>query len=271
MSNPIYTKNVTAKNSIRYRYAIDCNKQIVDIFSDVVKNGNEYFCISCEKSLIPVKGKVRKQHFRHKVQTDCSTETYLHNLTKSIFFQTYKNCLSYNLKFEIKIDIPQICQFCKNNGPCIIDNEKEKYDLTNYFKEVYLEKKDGNYIPDILLRGEKECIYVEIAVTHKANDLKLNSGKRIIEINIKDEIDIEIIKSCLIEETEDKIKFFNFKPIPKKLDFSSKCLETDYFFILYRSGKIVVKELKLPEFEKFSRTDIFIEKINTKLTLNENF
>jgi len=48
-----------------------------------------------------------------------------------------------------------------------------KIDITKLFKKIDLEKRDSSFIPDLLLKSEKEKIYVEIAVTHKCSDEKL--------------------------------------------------------------------------------------------------
>lgn len=71
-------------DNIKYRYAADDDDKVLDILSEQVIKGKDYTCLSCGGTLRPVKGEERQHHFRHKIQTNCSPETYLHNLAKRV-------------------------------------------------------------------------------------------------------------------------------------------------------------------------------------------
>jgi hypothetical protein len=232
---------------IKYRYAYDKNREIVHI-SNLSKKSkkpeDKYICISCGKELIPKIGEVRKKHFAHKEVVSCSAETYLHILGKKIFIQEYTKCKKENIPFFIELNKNEVCDKCSKdiinfNFPCNLGKKIEKYNLLSYFPLVELEKKENEFIPDILLASldRKNKVFLEIAVTHSSSNDKLKSGYRVIELCIFEEYDLEIIKNHLLSEEDIKVNFFNFNKNIKVDKVRSECQKKLDLFIYFQNGK----------------------------------
>ncbi len=247
------------RNDIKYQYALD-ESRTIDIGSDDVVRGKEYACLSCGNVLIPVLGEIRQKHFRHKIQVDCSPETYLHNLAKRMFFQTYKECLNNNRPYFLEYCVPAHCNACTEYGPCETGHELKLTDLTQHFKEISLESRDGDFIPDILLKRSLETLYVEIAVTHFVEENKTCSGIRIIEISVNNENDVELITSCELSERDSRVSIRNFRLTPINGNFANECRKTVNCFVLYPNGKSKLGPLPVLEYESLVAKGIYVEK-----------
>lgn len=216
---------------IKYQFAYDLERNVVNIndLSKECKNKSDKFlCLSCENELVTVLGEKRRKHFRHKVITEinCSPETYLHKLAKLKFYEVYQNCLEKKQPFIIKIIMDRVCDFYEKDflQTCKIPPRFFEFDLTQEFKNIFLEKRVDSFIPDILLTSsEDKKLFIEIAVTHKSEKEKIKSNQ-VIEFLIGSEEDIQLIESCLFEESE-KISFFNFNRLNKKGWCEGKCIE----------------------------------------------
>jgi hypothetical protein len=238
---------------IKYRYGYDSEGKLIDVntLSRDCKDFQLFTCLSCGRSLLPILGEKRRKHFRHKadIEINCSPETYLHKLAKETFFEVYSECLEHKKEFNIALNMEKECNFYKKdfNFTCFLGEGQCKFDLTQYFKEITLEKREDNFIPDLLLfnnRGDK--IFIEIAVTHIATQEKRQSKYRIIELQIKEEADIETIKSCFLCE-DDRINFFNFTKVSQAnfcsgdcyngLKVNAACPVLYKIFIIYKNGK----------------------------------
>lgn len=255
---------------IKYRYAFDSIEQrIVDVekLEQTQKSRKKTFtCLGCNKNLTPVMGQQRKKHFRHQVDTElsCSSETYLHKLAKTRFYEIYKQSVEENLEFNIEYEIDQICTRYKNDYlvSCNLGKKMDTFDLIKYFDKAYLEKPEGSFIPDILLVGrnkDSDKLFVEIVVEHKATLEKRRSGYRIVEIYIKSENDIELFDRRFLSETHGT-NFYNFKrkfkqdfcngQCPEGLIPYSSC-EVEYdFFVIYGSGKSILTRKTLSIFTR---------------------
>lgn len=211
---------------IKYEYG-RLGEQIIHIDSVSPSDWHgEYICIGCGNPLTPALGNIRQHHFRHKVVTNCSPETYLHRLAKEKFYEIYKHCRENGIPFEISFSVVWNCNHfdwipealrCKKP-------HLETYDLTKYFPTIDLETGHGEFIPDILLRNSKgEVLYFEIKASHGCTRKKISSGNRIIEVRIDCEKDIEEFTNLKITESP-KIKFFNFIRQERTGDFcKGKC------------------------------------------------
>lgn len=249
---------------IKYKFAYNSQNQTIDVQTLSKENKTDKFrCLGCEHELVPVLGEKRVKHFRHKVITDinCSPETYLHKLAKIKFYETYQNCLTNNQPFNIKFLTFPVCNFYQNDFliSCHLDSEKKEFDLTKYFKKIYIECKEDSFIPDILLEAEnQDKIFFEIVVTHSSSQEKIKSKYRIIEFVIKSEEDIKTIESCCLEQSE-MIKFFNFKKIPRGNYCQGRCFQgiipydkepLPYnIFVVYNNGKSAIIHQTLKEIE----------------------
>ena len=204
---------------IKYQYAENCSGNTVHINS-IEKNdrhADKYICIDCKQELIPKLGEIKVHHFSHKSNSyNCSKETYLHELGKRMFYETYTHCIENNEPFYIVTSMfntfSTVCKYYRlfKTKYCI-NNGINKYDLTQNFKVIEYEKTQDNFRPDLTLKnnfGEK--IFVEIAVTHHCEKEKIESKNKIIEISIKDESDISIITGKSISEENNCTILYNF-------------------------------------------------------------
>ena len=198
--------------AIKYKYAWSGEEAVhIDSVLPSDRKG-EYTCIGCGKALVPALGTIRQHHFRHKVVTNCSPETYLHKLAKEKFYETYKHCLDNGIPFLITFSVNYKCNFSSWIPSTLWCTKplQETYDLTKYFSMIDIETPHGDFIPDILLRNTNgTALYLEMKVSHGSTQEKINSGTRIIEMKISCEEDIEVFSSLQLIESE-KTRFFNF-------------------------------------------------------------
>ena len=241
---------------IQYKYALDSSDEIINISSLIDSDrSNKFICLSCGNQLIPRMGSIREWHFAHKVFQNCSIETYLHYLGKSIFKSIFQNCLTNSIPYLLIQKRKLICnKYGEKYGIyCDYGEEEVSFDLTKYFDVIIEEKKDNTFIPDILLKNSKSGnkIYVEIAVNHQATIEKINSGERIIEFQISTEEDLEIIKQKRIFQGE-KLFLYNFKNDSLKNNYCRKnnCLTDLTCFILFKNSKSILIEESLSIIDK---------------------
>lgn len=229
---------------VRYLYALDSEKEIVsaDSLVGALQRGS-YTCVSCGRAMIArVNGGLQTPHFGHKAKHKCNGETYLHETAKKVFANTYRNCVSKGEPFHISFLAPRVCERYEEltGKTCDICDERHEHDLTHYFSKVKVEEKDGEFIPDVSLHNPlkpDEVVYIEIAVSHPLSEKKKASGKRIIEIPIENEADIEQIRKASISEK--CARFRGFKPaISLATDSQCKCVKFNCFaFYLYHTGE----------------------------------
>lgn len=242
---------------ITYKYARGKDNKLIDICSlnGKCKNDFEFYCIACGNELIAKLGRVNVHHFAHKKIVTCSVETYLHALGKQLFFETYTKCLIEKTPFFIEIYRERTCNHYADElgQKCKLPKDLQKFDLTQSFDKISIEKREGDFIADILLSSTKvlEKVFVEIAVTHISTELKLNSNYRIIEIKIQVEEDFESIRNRFLSVTESNVKFKNFRP--KELN-TSICIgncEVNYnLFTLESDGRCLLRQRNLKQIQK---------------------
>ena len=206
------------KKTIKYQYAENSSGKLFHI-NEINKNDSadeKYLCIDCKQELIPRLGNERTHHFSHKNDTyNCSKETYLHELGKKIFFETYLQCLENKAPFFIGSSLfTTLSITCKYYGFTKFKNCTQKgiskLDLTQNFRNIECEKNHGNFRPDLtLISNSGDKIFIEIAVTHPCEKEKIDSKNKIIEISIKDESNIEIILDKCLSEENHLVKFYN--------------------------------------------------------------
>lgn len=211
------------KKTVQYGYALDNEGKLTHISKIVHKTNNSFVCIGCGQEMIAAIGQVNAHHFRHK-NTTCSYETYLHEAAKLAFFELFHNCLIDKKALSITLDRKLICKSNKLKLSPFEDCSSiglSKYNLMSLFTNADLEAHDKTtgLKPDILLTNTQsghKC-YVEIFVTHKCSDEKINTEIPILEFDIKSEIDIQYILNSEYAESE-YLKLYNFNPKPKLED-----------------------------------------------------
>jgi hypothetical protein len=236
---------------IQYRFARTENGEQVDIYSLEKKQG-KYYCIGCGNEMIAHFWDNVGHHFQHKANYSCSTETYLHKLGKKVFFDTFIKC--QNTKETFYIESSQIirCHYYKDifNEPCSQEINR-KINLLDYFTDISVEEKEGEFIPDIRLynRETKEQVFIEIKVTHESTYKKIKAGNRIIEIFINNEKDISYIQNRYIIETPGKINFFNFKKEIRG-NCNGDCKDVHYFLWLNSYGKASMEDKNIKQIKE---------------------
>lgn len=248
---------------LKYNYALDNQGNIINII-DVDEEGHlkrEFFCISCGASMVAAIGKKRR-YFRHKVEINCNLESYLHKLSKIRIKQRFDD---FTKPFEIqlygKMECGIHCRFFEDRR-CTFSDYHLPIDLHKYYDTCNIEKGIDGYIADLLLTHSKdpnrEPILLEVRVKHKCSEEKINSGKKIIEISIDSEEDIEQLflkpwndRENSLEKKE-RYSFYNFNPRPEKLNIKNYTYKNEIAlriprFILYPSGKYIVDIVKCYE------------------------
>ena len=200
---------------IKYKRAKNDNDKIVNIeeVTPEMRKATRFTCISCGQELSACLGSKKQHHFRHKTEVDCNFETYLHKMGKYTFKKTYTECLAQGRPFIITLKQKVSCvkeencpirHFFEDDPADCNTCEWKDFDLTQYYDSVAEEEKVGSFVADILLKSSKRYppILVEIRVSHACEESKIQSGHRIIEIELNKEEDLELIESCQLKQTE---------------------------------------------------------------------
>jgi len=247
---------------IKYKFAKNINEELINI-SEVRKSskGSKYYCIGCNNELIPRKGKVKTHHFAHKKAISCPSETYLHLLGKKLFFDSYLNCLNNKRPFIIEIYQDKTCDFYEKvlKQVCHFNANTSKFDLTKYFDNIQMERTEGSFIPDLVLftEGIEDRIFIEIAVTHKSSELKLDSDYRIIEIEVEDDEGFEPIRNNLLSVKDSNINFVNFQNKRKVGSFcKGNCQKSFDFFRIDKNGRGILTQNNLKEINHFLKQQL---------------
>jgi len=243
-------------HNIAYKFAYDENKVIVciDSLTERHRAVHRYYCINCGAEMIVKLGKKRAHHFAHKHEVDsCSQETYLHKLTKLVIKDKFDSSAEFLIEYQRKYscDNKNVCPFYDDN---CFEEKLDKFDLRKYYDTCEEEQTICGFVADLLITNSKmpdrAPILIEILVSHKCSQEKLDSGLRIIEIPIKDENDIITIRSGKIKEADESLnknskhvpgraKFINFEKNSKKVMTMAK--KSLHRLIVYKSGSIYVE------------------------------
>ena len=155
------------------------------------------------------------QHFAHQAKSQCAGETYLHQLAKRAFVEELRKCFRAGRPFQIEWPMRLVCNHHGTVSAQICQTlpKPRAFDLVPNLCGITVEKQADDFVPDIViesLRGHP-VIWVEMAVTHRCSPAKINSGKRIIEIRIQSEADVEaLFSSHKLSSQDPRVKFINF-------------------------------------------------------------
>ena len=276
---------------IKYRYAYNSINQIIDV-NKLLKQketySNIFRCLGCDEILTPVLGEKRRKHFRHKVDLNCSPETYLHKLAKGRFYEIYNECLLNNKSFLIVLNQNRICNHLSFdfNYYCNLGNKLKTFDLTKYFRQIRMEQREDSFIPDLLLVSDKEeKLFIEIAVTHQSSIAKISSDYRIIEIDVQEESDISIIENKKISQ-DIGARFYNFKDsvvknfckgnCHQKLKPYSFCNIEYKYFVIFSNSKSAILTITMDEIDRLHKNKIikygeFVISYNPNMILSNEY
>ena len=245
---------------VKYKYAfIDGDKDVPISIDDITiedRNRYKYRCIGCGHEIWPraIDSKHKSAHFYHKEKLECSGETYLHQLAKLRIKQKFED---FSSPFIIQLNGTITCSN-KNNCPLydisICRTERQQltpidlhcfYDTCVEEKRVE-DKKHRVFIADLLLyHSQKQTppILIEINVNHKCEQEKIDSKFKIIELDIKNEEDIDyfvthpFIQPILFNAHDNKpsIRFYNFQPKDEERPLHNRYFERVIYF---KSGSV---------------------------------
>lgn len=223
-------------NNHNHQYAL-LDNELININNVDKSLKQKYHCAGCKSEMIAKKGKIKVHHFAHKSLVNCSGETYLHFLSKTLIYNKLKECITNKEPFFLEYKKNTTCNHFKKDLDYTCDKgcEEVKVNLIDYYDEVYLENRVDNFIPDVYLRNSKtdNKLFIEIAVTHYSSDEKLNSKYRIIEISVKSEDDLIFINENKFSEKYRNIEFFNFKLDIEKSLCNGNC-SSKFDLFIYR-------------------------------------
>ena len=257
-------------------YALNNSKDLINILDVDKTKGEKYFCLQCGDELIARKGDINKHHFSHKNKIDCNYETYLHKLGKLVFYNTYNDCILNKKPFYIDFETKRNCNTCIKieniNRICEIESHLGKFDLTKIFNKIYLEEPNNGFIPDVLLKSTErdDVIFIEIFVTHSCENDKIASGIRVIEIEVRNESDLNFISNLHFHNNIENCKFYNFKELTIEKNFINvdRCEKTTSFFSIYKNGKAKRKEVFIKDLKReLSNENLIYKKV---LNFNEH-
>lgn len=207
-----------------YSYSMDKESHLINVI-DAVK-GNDYYCPCCGEIMILRQGSKRRWHFAHKGNLgDCSYETYLHKVAKKRICECFNESPQFTISFHPKSTCSVMECPLGASQPCTWNTTKE-FDLKKYYNNCEEEVTIDKYRADLVISNHLNNtppIFIEIYVTHKSTEEKLNSNYRIIEIHIESEEDInQIVSTASIKESDrdvnylgetqnGNIQFYNFK------------------------------------------------------------
>ena len=233
---------------IQYVYALDSLGKLCHISGINSDNRHhQYHCPNCQNTLIPRLGNIRDHQIEHKHEIpNCSFESYLHKTAKHVFYERFQFAREFNepmpLQFWQRCNTSQI--YVQYPGLEKIDCPEyleHNLDLATRYDQIELEKKYGNFQPDILLSSSKhnDVLLVEIKVTHSCSQEKINAEHQIMEIEIQSQDDLWRLKTeplkapyqkLLKQERVLNIELHHFPEFaPEQISSTCSCREEEVF------------------------------------------
>lgn len=209
-------------SSIQYPYAIDEKNNLVFVEDIDVEHRHDhtYHCPNCGHEMLPRLGEHNAKHFAHSENQKCGVESYIHKVAKRILVDRFNDrSRPFTIKFWTHL-------ICKKKEECKYfeqykceDSELKEYDLHSEYdlpaeEEIRLKCISGEtFQPDVILRSSSikhKPIYLEVYHKHKSSPEKIKSGQHIIEIRVMDLLDLTMLDTIEIKQSE-TIRFYNFK------------------------------------------------------------
>ena len=186
-----------------------CNEQLmrIDEVTQDIRKLSTFICLGCGQEMEACLGNKREHYFRHKNKENCSWESYLHKLSKMVLKARFEQQEQFLVHFNSvnTCEKIKICPFRRCKKEFV-----SELDLKEYYDTCEIEGSFRGFRADLLLTHSEHpgrALFLEVAVTHKCDEEKINSGIRIIEIDVTNE------QSALLEldENNEQIHFYNFK------------------------------------------------------------
>jgi hypothetical protein len=114
------------------------------------------------------------------------------------------------------------------------------------------------FIPDILLtNGFSDKMYVEIAVSHKASDKKIDSKVQIIEISLLEESDLAVIEAKSLSYKDWRVQLINIEPKSVEINHSDCCAKYSELKRIEKLNKISMKAIQSAYIEALNKKTPF--------------
>ena len=235
---------------LKYKYVLDDKGREINI-EDVPREGHlkkSFTCIGCGGPMVAAIGPKRR-YFRHKIDdTNCNKESYLHKLAKMQIKRKFDDkSKPFNIRLLGEYECERHCNMFKEEK-CRMKRIHPPIDLHKWYDTCEEEKGvDGGYIADLLLSHSQYSdrkLLIEILVTHKCSEEKVDFGHKIIELVVDSE---ERINFLIEHDWSGDYSFFdfhNFYPQIRKSNSTEYWGETIGRFILYSSGKYYYRSIK---------------------------
>lgn len=206
---------------VQYPYADVGTPELMHISGITQENRQSYIytCPYCKKGLRPRLGTKRTHCFAHKPGESCELDRYIHTTAERLLKEKWDRDEPFEITMKVRTE-------CKDKDTCIfyqhfcrgcLSEEIKTYDLKKQFTQCVVEKKYGEFIPDLCLideTGKHEPIFIEIWSKHKNSEKKKKSDYRIIEIRLKTVQELEKLPKHPIIESE-TVTFSHFKSLKK--------------------------------------------------------
>lgn len=178
-----------------------------------------YTCPYCKKGLRPRLGTKKAHCYAHKPGESCELDRYIHTTAERLLKEKWDRDEPFEITMKVRTECKDIdtCFFYKDYGHNCVSEETKTFDLKKQYTQCVVEKKYGEFVPDLCLideTGKHEPIFIEIWSKHKNSEKKAKSDHMIIEIRLKTVQDLEELPKHPITECE-TVTFSHFKTLKK--------------------------------------------------------
>jgi hypothetical protein len=240
---------VPPAGNVQYRYAVDDTGTTVDVKSlkpSANLSSRSFRCLACAEPMIPHLGTQLAHHFAHKSNSQCSGETYLHQLAKRVFCEEFEWCRVHRKPFQIELPQRLVCNHHGQESATVCQTKPKLrlHDLVPGIASIRVEKKANEFVPDVTLVG-KENIWVEFAVSHACSPAKLKARQKIIEIRIQSEADVDLFRHHKLSAHDGRVKFINFPDrVPNDMcRWYKYCRLAKRVFVIHHNRKLEIQYL----------------------------
>ncbi len=208
------------EGDVQYPFADVGAKELMHIsfITEDNRKSFTYTCPYCKKQLRPRLGTKKTHHFAHNPGENCDKDRYIHTTAEKLIKEKWDRDEPFEIIMNIRKECERIdnCIFYTEYG-CCKSVERKTFNLKEHYTQCILEKKYGEFIPDLCLiddTGKHEPIFIEIWSKHKNSEKKANSNHMIIEIRLKTIQELEELPKQPITESS-TITFSHFKTLKK--------------------------------------------------------
>lgn len=173
-----------------------------------------YLCPDCGEDLVVRRPKKKAWHFAHKSGGGCSRESELHRKAKHLFKEVFDRQKALGEPFIVVVPTDLVCDSERHvETPATVGWTARQVDLTKQLDTADTEVWINGHKADVLLRGRKKPLLVEIHHSCQVSQSKIATGLPIIELPMGRESDLLQIEQAWIE----RFTCFNI-PTTRRID-----------------------------------------------------